>query len=251
MAGTIGATQQGAFATPVEGGALDASVVLGNDNTIRGKHNAHDIDPTIHVQSSSLATRPAAGTAQRVWVSTDGFRAYLDSGAAWNEFAYLPIAGGTMTGVAVFTGLTATAATVASLTATAMQITGASTHGSASVVISNAGVISSAVSGTAFQNTRVTLTGGVASALLTATAASPATALEYIVVGRGPLGAFADRVFDAAQAGSGAQTISSITMSGTPGARTYFYGGSIGVVNLTMGGAGTYTAGAVLIYTQA
>lgn len=105
MAGTVSQYQQGAFASPTNGTIADATVVLSNDNTIRGKHNSHDADPTIHVQSSALASRPAAGTAQRVWVTTDGLRAYVDSGAAWGELAYLPLVGGTVTGATTQTGL--------------------------------------------------------------------------------------------------------------------------------------------------
>lgn len=105
MAGTIGQYQQGAFATPVNGTTADASVVLSNDNTIRSKHNSHDNDPTIHVQSSVLASRPAAATAQRIWVTSDGLRAYIDTGAAWSEFDYLcKTAGGTVTGALTSVG---------------------------------------------------------------------------------------------------------------------------------------------------
>lgn len=92
MSGTVSAWQQGAFVTPVNGGSGDASVVLGNDNALRLKFNAHDADSTIHVQSSILASRPAAGTAGRFWITTDGLRAYLDSGSVWNELAYVSTA---------------------------------------------------------------------------------------------------------------------------------------------------------------
>lgn len=85
MAGTVSSWQQSSFANPQNGQAGDASVVLGNDNAIRGKHNSHDADPTIHIQSSDLATRPAAGTPQRAWWTTDAFRLYFDFGGVWNE----------------------------------------------------------------------------------------------------------------------------------------------------------------------
>jgi hypothetical protein len=100
--GTVGSWQQGSFTSPVNGQSGDASVVLGNDNATVAKHNSHDNDATIHVQSSVLASRPGFGTAQRVWVTTDGLRAYVDSGSAWNELAYLPLAGGTVTGAVTF-----------------------------------------------------------------------------------------------------------------------------------------------------
>lgn len=122
MAGTVGAYQQGSFTTPIDGDALDASVVLGNDNNNRSKHNSHDNDATIHIQSSVLGSRPAAGTAQRVWITTDGLRAYVDSGSVWGELAYLPSVGGTVSGAVTISsgGLTVSAGTTAvqALTAT-------------------------------------------------------------------------------------------------------------------------------------
>jgi len=103
MSGTVANWQQGAFSSPANGQAGDASVVLGNDNAVRSKHNSHDADATIHVQSSVLASRPGAGTAQRVWVTTDGKRAYIDSGTGWDELAYLSLAdGGTVAGATTF-----------------------------------------------------------------------------------------------------------------------------------------------------
>ncbi len=83
MPGLVNAFQQAQYTTPVNGGALDAAVVLSNDNSTRVKHNGHDADATIHVQSSDLASRPAAGVAQRLWFTTDEKRLYLDTGSAW------------------------------------------------------------------------------------------------------------------------------------------------------------------------
>lgn len=102
-AGTVGQNQQGVFSSPVNGQQGDAAVVLSNDNATRIKHNLHDADATIHVQSSVLASRPAAGTAGRFWVTSDGLRCFFDSGAAWLEVAYLPLAGGTVTGAVTIT----------------------------------------------------------------------------------------------------------------------------------------------------
>lgn len=92
--------QQGAFVTPVNGGSGDAAVVLGNDNAVRLKFNSHDADASIHVQSSVLASRPAAGTAGRFWVTSDGLRLYYDTGSVWTEVAYVPY----VAGVATITG---------------------------------------------------------------------------------------------------------------------------------------------------
>lgn len=105
MSELVAQYQQGSFSTPINGGALDASVVLSNDNTLRGKYNSHDQDPGIHLQSSLLASRPAAGSIGRKWLTTDGLRVYYDTGSAWNELAYLPIAGGTVTGATTFSAL--------------------------------------------------------------------------------------------------------------------------------------------------
>lgn len=122
MAGTVNQYQVGTFSSPQDGDALDASVVVANDNSTGGKHNSHDADATIHVQSSTLASRPAASVAQRFWVTTDGLRAYLDSGSAWGELAYLSLAaGGTVSAATTFSaGLTVSSGTTAvqALTAT-------------------------------------------------------------------------------------------------------------------------------------
>ena len=77
MAETVSQYQQGTFSTPVEGGSLDASVVLGNDNNVRTKHNSHDADAGIHLQSSAVASRPAAGTQGRKWLATDTGAVFL------------------------------------------------------------------------------------------------------------------------------------------------------------------------------
>jgi hypothetical protein len=89
MATTVGSHSVSAFATPVNGGPLDANVVRGNDNTIRTAYVAHDADTGIHVQSSSLASRPAAGTAGRKWITVDtgSYKLWYDDGTTWHEVA--------------------------------------------------------------------------------------------------------------------------------------------------------------------
>lgn len=91
MPGTISQYQQSAFPTPVNGAVADATVVLSNDNATRAKHNSHDADATIHIQSSLAANRPSAAVAQRVWATTDTGAVYLalDTGAAWVDFNYI------------------------------------------------------------------------------------------------------------------------------------------------------------------
>lgn len=74
------------FTSPVNsGGALDANIVRGNDNVIRAAFAAHDADPTIHVQSSTLAARPAAGVPGRLWITEDAgaYEFWYDDGTAW------------------------------------------------------------------------------------------------------------------------------------------------------------------------
>ncbi len=64
MAETVGQHSVAAFTSPVNGTTpIDANSVRGNDNTVRSAYVDHDADPGIHVQSSTLASRPVAGTA--------------------------------------------------------------------------------------------------------------------------------------------------------------------------------------------
>lgn len=88
MAETVGQHQQTAFTVPINGTTGDAAQVLGNDNTIRGKHNDHDADPGVHIQSSTLASRPAAGVSGRKWYTTDEKKVYYDNGVTWDEIGY-------------------------------------------------------------------------------------------------------------------------------------------------------------------
>jgi hypothetical protein len=79
-----------AFSSPTNGSTpIDANTVRGNDNTIRTSYNNHDADPGIHVQSSTLAARPAAGTAGRKWITADAgsYKLWYDDGSSWNEIA--------------------------------------------------------------------------------------------------------------------------------------------------------------------
>ena len=96
MAQTIGQHGVAAFTSPVNGDLLNATVVLSNDNTTRSAYVDHDIDSGIHVQSSLLAARPAAGTAGRKWMTTDtgAVKLWFDTGVAWEEIAYVPSVGG-------------------------------------------------------------------------------------------------------------------------------------------------------------
>lgn len=106
-AGLVGQSLITTFTTPVNGSTpIDANTCRGNDNTIKTAYNIHDDDGTIHLQSSTLAARPAFGTAGRKWMSSDGLRIYYDTGAAWSEAAYLPLVGGAVTGATTIQTLT-------------------------------------------------------------------------------------------------------------------------------------------------
>lgn len=158
MAGLVNQYQQGTLTTPVEGGSLDASVVTSNDNAVGAKHNSHDADATIHVQSSALSARPSAGTAQRFWVTTDGRRAYLDSGSVWGELAYLTSgAAATLTTTTTpqltvaYDGSNKFTITVASTGATTFDATGAG----AAFIIADGQLVTGIGAGTARSDTGI------------------------------------------------------------------------------------------------
>lgn len=90
MAQTVGQHPVSTFTSPTNGDPLDATVVKGNDNTIRDAYVAHDADGGIHLQSSALASRPAAGTAGRKWMTTDtgSVKIWFDNGTSWEEISY-------------------------------------------------------------------------------------------------------------------------------------------------------------------
>jgi hypothetical protein len=88
MPTTIGQHTVATFTSPVNGTTpIDANTVRGNDNTIRTSYNNHDSDPGIHVQSSTLASRPVAGTAGRKWITADAgsYKLWYDDGTRWHE----------------------------------------------------------------------------------------------------------------------------------------------------------------------
>jgi len=96
MPTVIGSHSVASFVNPSNGDALDANVVKGNDNTLRAAYVNHDADPGVHVQSSVLAARPAAGVVGRKWMTTDGgVKLWYDTGSVWQEIAYVPLTGTT------------------------------------------------------------------------------------------------------------------------------------------------------------
>jgi hypothetical protein len=86
--GLIGQNQQDAFANPQAGQQPIASAsVRDNDNALRAKHNTHDADATVHVQTGLLSARPTAGTAFAMYMD-ENKRLYQDNGSAWSEVPY-------------------------------------------------------------------------------------------------------------------------------------------------------------------
>jgi hypothetical protein len=96
MATTVGQHSVAAFSTPINGDPLNANVVRGNDNAVRSAYVDHDADPGIHVQSSVIASRPAASVAGvgAKWITTDNSsvepnRLWISDGSNWYEVSSL------------------------------------------------------------------------------------------------------------------------------------------------------------------
>ncbi len=88
MATTVGQHAVSTFTTPQNGDALNADIVRGNDNTLRTQYVDHDADPGIHVQSSSLASRPSASVAGSgtKWINSDHpQKLWISDGTNWHE----------------------------------------------------------------------------------------------------------------------------------------------------------------------
>lgn len=66
MATTVAQHQLVAVTTPIPGGPLSADGVRTNDNTTITKHNAHDADPGIHLQTVSGGSLPAVVNGAKV-----------------------------------------------------------------------------------------------------------------------------------------------------------------------------------------
>lgn len=94
MPTVVGSHSIASFVNPLNGQPLNADIVRGNDNSLRISYVAHDADPGVHLQSSTVAGRPAAGTAGRKWMTTDGgVKLWYDTGSVWEEIAYVPTTG--------------------------------------------------------------------------------------------------------------------------------------------------------------
>lgn len=78
---------------------MNANIVRGNDNQIQQAFNSHDLDATVHVQSSALADRPAAGVVGRTWVTNDSgtYEHWYDDGTSWQRIYGVDYEEGTWT----------------------------------------------------------------------------------------------------------------------------------------------------------
>lgn len=101
MANLVAQFQLSAYTTPTNGTTADANQVRGNFNTTVAGYNSHDADPTIHVQQSVNASRPAAGAVHGLWYSTDTNQLNYDSGGSW-VLVGANFSGGNVPNVTVF-----------------------------------------------------------------------------------------------------------------------------------------------------
>lgn len=86
--GLIAQNQQTPFTSPSNGDTpMDADTVKGNDNSLVAKHNTHDADATVHVQTGLLSARPSASTPYAMYLD-ENKRLYVDNGATWAEVPY-------------------------------------------------------------------------------------------------------------------------------------------------------------------
>jgi hypothetical protein len=192
MAEIIGQHGIAAFTNPSNGDALDATIVKGNDNSLRAVYVNHDSDPGIHVQSSLLASRPAAGTTGRKWLTTDSgsVKLWYDDGSMWQEISYVPTTGtATVTDLVVTGDVTVDTTTlkvdstnnrVGVGTATpgaTLDVTG-TVRSSNTVTVTGGGIAvtgNSTIAGTLSSLTGVTVTGTVTATTFSGSGASLTT----------------------------------------------------------------------------
>lgn len=242
MAQTIGQHGVAAFTSPVNGDLLNATVVLSNDNTTRSAYVDHDIDSGIHVQSSLLAARPAAGTAGRKWMTTDAssVKLWFDTGAAWEEIAYVPSTGGTVAGNVSITGTLGVTGLITATGGVSGNVTGAVTGNASTATTLQT---SRNINGVAFNGSAdITITAVAAAGSLTgATLASNVLASSLTSVGALSAGSISSG-FGAIDIGADAFTGAGTGLTGTASGLTA--GGNALLVTNTFTGAqiGTVTA---------
>ncbi len=80
----VGQHQLLTFPSPVNGASsIDANIVRTNDNITATAFNAHDADASIHVQSGTLAARPATAVNGATYFCTDTRDTYTYVSPAW------------------------------------------------------------------------------------------------------------------------------------------------------------------------
>jgi len=85
----VSSHQVKAFVSPFPGPApVSANDVRGNDNILRERFNAHDADASIHIQSGTLAARPASLAEGSTYFCTDTQDTYTYTGGAWVQSAW-------------------------------------------------------------------------------------------------------------------------------------------------------------------
>ena len=187
MAQTVAQHSVASFTSPVNGTSpIDANQVRGNDNTLRSGYNDHDADPGIHLQSSAVASRPAAGDLGRKWLTTDtgAVRLYFDTGSAWAEVSYLPLAGGTIAGNVAITGTLSATGLITASGGVAGNLTGNVT-GNVTGNASTATALATArtINGVSFDGTANITVTAAAGTLTGSTLASGVTASSLTSVG--------------------------------------------------------------------
>jgi hypothetical protein len=169
MSETVGQHSVATFTSPVNGTSpIDANTVKGNDNTLRSAYVDHDADPGIHVQSSTLASRPVANSAGRKWMTQDSgvIRLFYDDGTSWYEVDYLRTTGGTISGNLSISG---TLAVTGVATFTAQPVLSSLTASQAVFTDASKGLVSNAITGTGnvVMSASPTLTGTIGAASMT------------------------------------------------------------------------------------
>lgn len=80
---SVGGNQVRPFVSPMVGQPITANDVRGNDQILRSNFNAHDADPTIHMQSGTLAARPVTALDGTTYFATDTQDTYTMVSGAW------------------------------------------------------------------------------------------------------------------------------------------------------------------------
>jgi len=242
MAETVAQHSVATFTTPVNGTSpIDATTVRGNDNTLRVGYNDHDADPGVHLQSSLLASRPAAGDSGRKWLTTDvaALKLYFDTGSVWSEISYLPLSGGTVAGNVSITGtlgvtgvLTATGGVVGNVTGNASTATALAT--------------ARAINGVNFDGTVAITVTAAAGTLTGATLASNVLASSLTSVGTLAALTVTAPITGSVTGSSGSTTGNAATATALQTARTINGTSFDGTANITVTAAAGTLTGATL-----